>query len=269
MHVLAVALSALVLPGFHAAAQEPSGGVVLSGTFPGTVRPGDVYLPPGYSPSHRYPVVYLLHGLPGDPSEYIHGTRLGEFADGAISNGTVRPFIAIVPAAGAAARYNGEWAGPWETALVDRIVPWVDKHLSTIAAPSGRIIAGLSAGGYGAVNIAFRHPGLFGTVESWSGYFRPLNDGPFLHADEATLNANNPTKLARSEAAVLRRSKMRFFLSTGPVHSHLFTPQETIDFAKELEGLRIPVRSRVFSSMKDQWRYQLDAGLTWALSKKL
>jgi enterochelin esterase-like enzyme len=266
MHVLAVALSALVLPGFHAAAQEPSGGMVLSGTFPGTVRAGDVYLPPGFDSSRRYPVVYLLHGLPGDPSEYIDGTRLGEFADNAISKGTVRPFIAIVPAAGATAHYDGEWAGPWETALVGRIVPWVDKHLPTIAEPSGRIIAGLSAGGYGAVDIAFRHPGLFGTVESWSGYFRPLNDPPFVHADKATLNANNPMKLARSEAAVLRGSKMRFFLSTGPVHSHLFTPQETIDFAEELEGLRLPVRLRVFSSMRDGWRSQLDAGLTWALS---
>ena len=209
--------------------------------------------------------MYLLHGLPGDPSEYVDGAQLGSFADAAISKGTLRPFIAIVPAAGANSSYDGEWAGQWETALVDHVVPWVDRHLPVIASPSGRIIAGLSAGGYGAVDIALRHLGLFGTVESWSGYFTPLHDGPFLHADAATLDANNPTKLAPLEAASLRRSKVRFFLSTGPAHSHLFSPQETLDFAHELAKLGLTVRSWVFPTVKGEWRAQLDTGLTWAL----
>ena len=26
---------------------------------------------------------------------------------------------------------------------------------------------------------ALRNPGVFGTAESWSGYFQPLHDGPF------------------------------------------------------------------------------------------
>ncbi len=265
MHALAVAVAALVLPGFQTVAREPAGGQLLTGTFPGNVRPGYVYLPPGFDQNRRYPVVYLLHGLPGSPTEYVDGTELGTFADAAISQGTVRPFIAIVPSAGANSHYNGEWAGQWETGLVDHVIPWVDQHLPTFAAPEDRVIAGLSAGGYGAVNIALRHPGLFGTVESWSGYFRPLRDGPFIHADQGTLDANDPMKLARVDAAALRLSKVRFYISTGPVHSHLFTPQETIDFANELKQLGVAVALRVVSSVKDEWRSQLDAGVIWAL----
>ena len=44
--------------------------------------------------------------------------------------GRCGPFVGILPAAGPDDRYNGEWAGPWETDLVDRIVPWVDTAAS-------------------------------------------------------------------------------------------------------------------------------------------
>jgi len=238
---------------------------VLSGVFPGEMRPGLVYLPPGFSRSQRYPVVYLLHGMPGSPSEYPDGTGLVSFADTAISTGALRPFIGILPAAGPDDRYNGEWAGRWETDLVDRIVPWVDQEFPTIPDASDRVIAGLSAGGFGAVNIALRHPGLFGTVESWSGYFTPLHDGPFRNAKRSVLAANDPTLLARTEASLLRQNGVRFFLSTGPAHSHWFRPQQTTNFTRELRTLRLPVSYHLYSSKKHEYGTQLAAGLGFAL----
>ncbi|HEY7397256.1 MAG TPA: alpha/beta hydrolase-fold protein [Gaiellaceae bacterium] len=264
MHVIAALVSALLLPGFTQVQTGPDGGRVLSGVFPGELRPGLVYLPPGYSAAGRYPVVYLLHGMPGSPSEYPSGTGLVRFADDAIATGTLRPFIGILPAAGPDDRYNGEWAGPWEAGLVGEIVPWVDAHLPTSADAADRVIAGLSAGGFGAVNIALRHPGLFGAVESWSGYFAPLRDGPFRHATRGVLAANDPILLARSDAEVLRRNAVRFFLSTGPAHSHWFTPAQTSDFARELRGLGVDVTYRAYASAKHEYGRQLDAGLDFA-----
>jgi hypothetical protein len=112
---LAALVAAAVLPGFTPFAAGPDGGQVLRGTFPGGGRPGFVYLPPGFDASVRYPVIYLLHGMPGSPSEYLDGTQLAEFADDGISAGRLRPFIAILPAAGPNRGYNGEWAGPLES----------------------------------------------------------------------------------------------------------------------------------------------------------
>lgn len=238
---------------------------MLSGVLPGELRPGLVYLPPGFSPARRYPVVYLLHGMPGSPNEYPDGTGFLNFADESIDAGSLRPFIAVMPAAGPDDRYNGEWAGPWENDLVRRIVPWVDAHLPTLGDAHDRTIAGLSAGGFGAVNIALRHPGLFGTVESWSGYFRPLHDGPFKNANRALLAANDPTVLVRSDAALLLAEGVRFFLSTGPAHSHWFKPQQTIDFVRELRGLGLPVSYHLYSSPKHEYGTQLDVGLGYAL----
>jgi enterochelin esterase-like enzyme len=266
MHAIAALLAAFALPGFTQVATEPSGGRLLEGTFPGTARAGFVYLPPAFDPAKHYPVVYLLHGMPGSPSEYPDGTQLGRFADGAIQGGTLRPFIGVMPAAGMKPGYNGEWAGVWETALVEHVLPWVDASLPTIRGPTGRVIAGLSAGGYGAVDIALRHPGLFGSVETWSGYFSPLHDGPFKQAGIAALAAHDPTQLVRQEAPLLRRAGMRFFVSTGPDHSHWIPRGTSARFAAELRSLGLATTYRGFADRHGEWRSQLDAGLQWALA---
>jgi len=267
MHVLAAIVTAFALPGFTQAALEPGGGRLLQGTFPGTVRAGYVYLPPGFDPANRYPVAYLLHGMPGSPSEYPDGTQLGRFADAAIAAGLVRPFIGVIPAAGTTPHYDGEWAGRWENALVDDVLPWVDSTLPTIAARSGRVIAGLSAGGYGAVDIGLRHPNLFGAIESWSGYFSPLRDGPFSQAGAATLAANDPTLLVRHEAPWLRAAGVRFFVSTGPAHSHWIPSDASLQFADELRAFRLRTTYHSYASSGGQWRAQLDAGLEWAFAR--
>jgi enterochelin esterase-like enzyme len=267
MHAVAAAVTALALTGFSPLASGPDGGRMLTGTIPGTPRPSCVYLPPGFATTQRYPVVYLLHGLPGSPTEYVSGTRLEDFADAGIAGGTLRPFIAVMPAAGTTPRYGGEWAGPWERELVDDVVPWTDANLPTVRSRSGRVLAGLSAGGFGAVDIALRHPGLFGAAESWSGYFAPLRDGPFTHATQAALAANDPVRLVQKDAAGLRAEGMRFFVSTGPSHSRRILPSATLAFARELSARGLDVRYRAFPDRRGEWSDQVDAGITWALGE--
>src|SRR5205823_12210178 len=107
--------------------------------------------------------------------EYAHDLGLLDWADAQISAGRLRPFIAVAPSA--AQRTGGEWAGVWEKYLIDGVVPWVDANLPTIATADGRVLAGLSAGGFGTYD-GLRNPELFGRLASWGGYFHPLDDGP-------------------------------------------------------------------------------------------
>ena len=60
---------------------------------------------------------------------------------------------------------------------------------------------------------------------------------------------------------------MRFFVSTGPYHSHRILPSSTRAFASELQRLGIDVAYRAFPDKKGEWRDQLDAGLAWALTR--
>src|SRR5437868_5002467 len=92
-------------PGWAEVATGPSGGSVWAGRIPNTFVPADrrpsaVYLPPGYAPDGRYPVVYLLHGMPGSPSSFYRGLHLAAVADGLIASGATAPFIAVMPVAG-------------------------------------------------------------------------------------------------------------------------------------------------------------------------
>ena len=241
-------------------------GTFPSGTAPRPLRPGYVYLPPGFSRQARYPVVYLLHGMPGDPSEYVGALGLAALADRLISTGRTPPFIAVAPAAGPTVHYNGEWAGPWEQYVVGDVVPWIDAHFPTLATRSGRTVAGLSAGGYGAMDIGLRSPLVFGSIESWSGYFHPLRDGPFRHATSRDLAGNDPALLVAEHAPSLRRLGTRFFVGSGPSHSHWFTEQESLDFARELRRLGLRHTLLLEPTRNQQYGLQLTAGLVWALA---
>ncbi len=262
------------LAGFTQVDQGTGGGTVWSGRIPNPYYPSDtrdteIYLPPNYSPTGRYPVLYLLHGFWGGPSSFVVSLKLADVADSLIADGSVRPFIAVMPPGGLPTgtktdRAQSEWVGPWEDYVVRKVVPWVDVHLSTERSAAGRAIAGVSAGGFGAVDMALRHLGTFSTAESWEGYFAPLLDGPFAHASAATLAAHNPVLLARREASAIRVRHMRFFLSTGGSHGAVKF-RWTFDFDHELRSLRIA--DRLWSQppgVPGFGRNQLPAALTYA-----
>lgn len=253
------------LGSFRELRPGPRGGSIWRGVIPGAVRKSAVYLPPDFSTERRYPVVYLLHGMPGSPWSYINSLSLAALSDTLIGRGEARPFIAVVPVAGPSGHYDGEWTGPWERYLIGKVVPWVDDHLPTIADATGRTLAGLSAGGYGAVDIGLRNPMVFGRLESWGGYFEPFRDGPLAGAGPAELARNDPRFVARKEASLLRRLGTRFYLSSGPGHGKV-QPRDTVRFARELAHLGLRYQVRLLRGGRHQWDRQLALGLRWAAS---
>jgi enterochelin esterase-like enzyme len=259
------------LPGFSPAARGPAGGTVWEGRIPDTFvgwdrRPSAIYVPPGYEPSRRYPVVYLLHGMRGSPSSIFRGLRLATVADRLIAAGAA-PFIAVLPVAGPKVRPDsGEWAGVWEDYLVRDVVPWVDEHLPTIASARGRALEGLCAGGFGAVDMGLRHPGIFGTLGSWEGYFAPVfDDGPFVRAPRAVLLAHDPTVLVQRDALSLQRDGVRFYISAGGNHGRI-QRSWTVAFAHELRTLELPHELWLLPRAEKGrfWRATLPSALAYA-----
>src|SRR5213079_3250993 len=137
-----------------------------------------VYLPPGYAsdPTRRYPVFYLLHGFPGRPAAFLLTVRAGVVDDILAARGKGQPVILVMPFGSTGTFTDKEWAdgtGPndgWATFVSRDLVQAIDARYRTLATPASRAIAGLSEGGYGAINIALHNPGEFKVVESWSGY---------------------------------------------------------------------------------------------------
>lgn len=133
-----------------------------------------VYLPPGYGTPHdrRYPVVYLLHGTQGGGEDWLDAGGLQAIADQLILDREIPPLIIVTPDAGNSwyvDNLDDGGTGPWATAFIDDLIPWVDRRYHTIAKREGRGIAGLSMGGYGALRFALTRPDLFAAVASLSG----------------------------------------------------------------------------------------------------
>jgi enterochelin esterase-like enzyme len=250
----------------------PHGGSMWAGVIPNTFvpearRPSAVYLPPHVSPDRRYPLIILLHGFRGSPYGYAYGLRFAQIADDEIASHRVPPFVAIMPAAGTSVRYDGEWAGAWERFVIDDVLRWAARRLPVRGDPAGRAIGGDSAGGYGAVDITLRHPGVFGTAESWSGYFEPIADGPLTRASPAELRAHDPTLLVQSLGDRLRRLGTRFYLSAGTRDGGSL--RATRAFAAALRRLGLPVRLVVRAGGHNGrfWRAQLPAALEYGLGR--
>jgi enterochelin esterase-like enzyme len=160
-----------------------------------------VYLPPGYAthPRRRYPVLYLLHGFPGKPLAFLETVRMGVVEDELVARHRAQPLILVMPFGSTAQFTDKEWANGvgkaqgWETFVARDVVRTIDARYRTIRSGSGRGIAGLSEGGYGAINIAFHHSGEFAVVESWSGYERPDKLRSIFGAGLGLLARNDPT----------------------------------------------------------------------------
>lgn len=132
-------------------------------------------------PATRFPVVYFLHGSPGAASDWIgSGSSLPIILDNLYRNGQLMPMIAVFPDDQGVTGDDSWWGDDAvgdavESWLVGDLVPGVDARYRTMGA-AYRGIAGLSAGGFGAVNISLHHPGAFSWVASYSGVFTAPED---------------------------------------------------------------------------------------------
>ncbi|MGZ4287930.1 MAG: alpha/beta hydrolase-fold protein [Solirubrobacteraceae bacterium] len=179
-----------------------------------------VYLPPGYKASRHYPVLYLLHGMPGKPEVFVDIANLDVRLDNLLSEGQLRPMIMVFPDGriDGSVYSDSEWAnttsGAYANSVID-VVKNVDRRFSTIPDRQDRVIGGFSAGAYGAINIALHHLPLFGSVEVWSGYFTQTRTGVFAHASRQALLNNSPFDYVSRQRAELAANPLRVFMFVG------------------------------------------------------
>ena len=183
-----------------------------------------VYTPPGYgqgaSGGARYPVYYLLHGSPGRPVVFTDIAQLPVRMDNLISQHRMRPMILVFPDGriGGSVYSDSEWANTPSgdfAAYVINVVHDVDHRFHTVARRDDRVIAGFSAGAYGATNIALHNVRIFANLQSWSGYYIETRGGVFARADTATLDANSPLDYVHRLKALIARDPLRAFLFVG------------------------------------------------------
>jgi pimeloyl-ACP methyl ester carboxylesterase len=101
----------------------------------------------------------------------------------------------------------------WETSTAVELVAVIDRRYRTLAERAGRLLIGVSAGGYGATLIANHHPGSFSVIASWSGYFQATNPAGTAALDLGTRDANQWANFAK-QIPVLKKRFARWFDKT-------------------------------------------------------
>ncbi|WP_432327028.1 alpha/beta hydrolase [Mucilaginibacter sp. P25] len=61
----------------------------------------------------------------------------------------------------------------FETYIIKEVIPFIDSKYRTVNDKKGRLITGLSMGGFGALYLSTRHPELFAAAGSMSGALDP------------------------------------------------------------------------------------------------
>jgi enterochelin esterase-like enzyme len=216
------------------------------------------YLPQGYDEgATRYPVVYLLHGLPAGASGYL-GVGFVEQA----LDATGSPAILVAPQGSTDSKTDPEYldSGPgnrWDTAITNELVHAVDARFRTIASRTGRALVGVSAGGYGAMHLTLKHLNLFAAVESWSGYFHPTDPTGTKRLDLGSAAANAGADVHRqlqANRARLRVLKPFIAFYVGQDDTRFRAENQQLNL--ELSRAGIPHVFRLYAGGHDQQLWQ-------------
>lgn len=261
--LLATAFAAL----FLSPAASALNGSVVNDSFASKSLGGrlqfEVYLPAGYQGGvTRYPVIYYLHGLPAHPGSF---RAFGYVAEALEKIG--RPAIVVAPQGAHDGDSDPEYldwgAGRnWQTAISVELPRVVDNRYRTIAARAGRAIIGVSAGGYGAMNIGLHDLGEFAAIESWSGYARPTD--PTGTQSLPREPDTRLTTLVRDTTPLIVAAKP--FLGFYVGDRDLFRP-DNVGLAQTLSRLHIPFTFRMYPGAHQQslWTSLAPLWLTAAL----
>jgi len=174
----------------------------------GTRRKMLVYTPPGYSADRKYPVLYLLHGIGGDETEWQRFCTPEVILDNLLADGKLVPMIVVMPNGRALPHDSAEGnvftpekvAGfaAFEGDLLDDLIPAIQARYSVQADREHRALAGLSMGGGQSLNFGLAHLDTF----AWVGGF------------SSAPNTRPPAQLVPDPAAAAKQLKL-LWLSCG------------------------------------------------------
>jgi enterochelin esterase-like enzyme len=201
-----------------------------------------IWTPPGYETSGMtYPTLYLLHGA-GSPSvfgvdEWL-GYALTEDLDRLIDCGFIEPMIVVLPFGEQGYWVNHADGGPqWSDYVTDEIVAFVDREFRTDNRRERRAIGGLSMGGHGALQIAYRRSDLFAVAGAHSPTIRPYDESPTFFGNQKHFALYDPLTLAASSTGVMQvttwvdlGNEDRFRASTAQLRNALVTRGAELHF---------------------------------------
>lgn len=173
-------------------------GPSVSGTFRSAARNRSVgytiAYPPGHGPGNLLPLVVMLHGFGGDHTSAVVGMTPAE-ALALVVDGRPLPAMAMVTVDGGGGYWTAHSGDDPMAMVVDELLPRCRAR--GLGRPAQGIGAmGISMGGYGALLLAERHPGLVSAVAAispavWTTYAEASSANAGAFASAAAFRADD------------------------------------------------------------------------------
>jgi len=152
--------------------------VLYSSKTVGTKRKVIIYTPPGFSKNKKYPVLYLLHGIGGDETEWLKGGQPQAILNNLYAEDKIEPMIVVMPN-GRAMRDDRavgdifdsvkvQAFATFEKDLLNDLIPFIEKTYPVYPNRENRAIAGLSMGGGQSLNFGLGNLDKFAWVGGFS-----------------------------------------------------------------------------------------------------
>ncbi len=158
-------------PTWYDAKNVPHGAVtrhIYHSEITGGEREMYVYTPPGYTPSKKYPVLYLVGGSGELASTWSEFGRVNFIEDNLIAEGKALPMIIAMPNNQMVHRMDPKHTeksfSMFNDEMLTQVIPFVEEHYSVKANKHNRAISGLSMGGRHAQIIGMNNLDVFGSI---------------------------------------------------------------------------------------------------------
>jgi enterochelin esterase-like enzyme len=170
---------------FYALKDVPHGKVqqiLFPSKSTNTSRRAFVYTPPDYDKdmTTRYPVLYLQHGWGEDETAWSNQGHANLIMDNLIAEGKTKPFIIVMTYGmtndvriGGLRNFKID---PFQTVLVDELIPYIDANFRTLSDQPDRAMAGLSMGGMETKMITLANLDKFAYIGLFSGGTFSMDD---------------------------------------------------------------------------------------------
>ena len=150
--------------------QEPTGFLNRTIEVEGVSHRYQVYVPAEYTRARRWPVILFLHGSGERGRDGILQTSLG-LGEGIRRHAERWPAIVVFPQAPPGHRWHGK--------IAHLALATLDRTLREFKTDPARVyLAGLSAGGNGVWNLAYRTPERFAALVAICGWVQPTPERP-------------------------------------------------------------------------------------------
>lgn len=148
-----------------------------------------IYLPQNLDQNHRYPVIFLLHGMFNTHTTFS-AKGFARLIDDLIERKVIQPVIVVFPEGFKHSWWiNSDQFGRIQDAFFSDLLPHISQYYPVSVDSRYRVISGISMGGFGAINYAFHLPREFDHLVLFSpALFLASPQKPHIHPQAAKTN---------------------------------------------------------------------------------